>query len=193
MQLIDPHTCTQYRCAYDQAHLSPFLHNTRQHRIVLDGGEGYWRDCADRDQGVERVDTVEWSDIIYVDFKVYEHTEHSAQWRDLDRVLANGQNYHVLHIAADDRKSLRRPWLVDRLYKLKFVGTVYLDLVQRWHSLEWTQHRIQRQMLLGDLAPLLGRCQGVDYRSVDQQSGVALHEQVIHPRGRREFFINYDN
>jgi len=197
MQIKD-RTLAQYRPAYDAPSLKPYLHNKRAHRVVLDHAAyhtdmpQYWRDCADRDTLEPRTSAINWWEIYYVDFKIHRETEHNAQFSQLRLWLeVGGQPYKVLHMVNDDQESWLRAWLLEQLCSLRWQGKLYLDLVSRHTEGDWTEWQQQRQTVT-DSIQFQNHLAGFDYRIVDQHTGVALHQQLIHPHGVRQFYVNYD-
>lgn len=192
---MDDKTLSKNRPAYDQAR-SEYPHNLREHRVVLEPQAfetepySYLRDCADRDTGRARETAVNWFAIWYVDFKIYAQSEHCvAQWRHLNFWLNSATQhvpYRVLHWVNDGELSADTDWIVSRLSKLTWHGDLYLDIVSRhygWDDPDRVRTRILKQVPRG-LA-------GLDYRSVDQQSGMCEHHQLIHPFARRVIHYLY--
>ena len=178
-----------YRPAYDQSR-SEYPHNTRQHRAVIDPQPGYWRDCSDRDTGVARENELDWSTILYVDFKIGpESFDCERQWQDLYTWMAIPSEYKILHWVNDGLVRADHPEIIGRLSTLPVEGEFYLDLVSRVYPQD-NAEMIRARLLAA--TPSRTLLQGLDYRTVDRTSAWCSHDQIVHPHGMRRIHYQYD-
>jgi hypothetical protein len=116
---------------------------TRTNQIMLDASDhnsehylgqlyynphpvSYYRNCQDPVRFISRTprNLIDWSSIYYIDYKL---TKHSAldQKQDLQRILANDQPLHVLHLVYDHVPVCQ---VVDFIESLHIVNDIVLDL-----------------------------------------------------------------
>ena len=64
---------------------------------------GHYRSCQDRDRHIPRDTSVNWDNIVFVDFKMLDIYELDQPLEDLQRILDNSQPVKVLHLACNNR------------------------------------------------------------------------------------------
>ena len=64
---------------------------------------GHYRSCQDRDRHIPRDTSVNWDNIVFVDFKMLDIYELDQHLEDLQRILDNSQPIKVLHLACNNR------------------------------------------------------------------------------------------
>jgi hypothetical protein len=77
----------------------------REQCVVFDSGSymGHYRSCQDLDNHIPRERSINWDNIIFVDFKMVNMHGHLAQaLQDLQKILNNPQPIKVLHLACNN-------------------------------------------------------------------------------------------
>jgi hypothetical protein len=64
---------------------------------------GHYHRCTDKEQGIARDYSVDWSSIVLVDFKMFLGLKPTnAVWNSLQQVLDNDQPIKILHLACNN-------------------------------------------------------------------------------------------
>ena len=64
---------------------------------------GHYRSCQDKDHAVPREQSINWDDIIFVDFKMLDMFDNlTPALGDLQRILDNAQPIKILHVACNN-------------------------------------------------------------------------------------------
>ena len=64
---------------------------------------GHYRSCQDKDHAVPREQSINWDDIIFVDFKMLDMFDNlTPALGDIQRILDNAQPIKILHVACNN-------------------------------------------------------------------------------------------
>ena len=128
----------------------------REQSIVFDFGTytagnimGHYRHCKDQDRYIPREHNINWDNIIFVDFKMFNMFDNlTPALQDLQRILDNSQPIKILHVACNNATTQFNTMIQDAKFFKHITWRGQLIMEYYYHNYPGEIHQV-----VDDLTP----------------------------------------
>jgi hypothetical protein len=125
----------------------------REQSVVFDCDSytGHYRSCQDQRRHIPREHIVNWDNIIFVDFKMFNMFDNlTPALQDLQRILDNAQPIKILHVACNNATTQFNTMIQDAKFFKHITWRGQLIMEYYYHNYPGEIHQV-----VDDLTPLI--------------------------------------